>query len=130
LSELPQQLQALDKVKQQPQRSFTNFDVLTDGRAICATFTGWVALRTGVRLPDAPTFPAPAFEPRSPMSSAAAPGSKSLQLAATGSPRDTFSYQSANATNPPEISAVELYTRSSAPDFSTRLAQLHAHRAS
>src|SRR5689334_18073361 len=46
LTELPQQIQVLDKVKQHL-NIFSNFDVMTDGAPNLCHFTGWVALRTG-----------------------------------------------------------------------------------
>ena len=64
-----------------------------------------------------PLCPARAWTCRSPTSSAAARRFKSLQLAATGAPRDSYSFLSADAINPPEISAVELYRKIFGPDF-------------
>jgi len=116
LGELPQQLQALEKVKQQI-NVFTNFDVLTDGAPNLCHFTGWVALRTGGAPPGRGGIPGASFDTAITERIGGGTRFKSLQLAATGSPRDSFSYQSAEASNPPEISAVELYTKIFGPDF-------------
>jgi uncharacterized protein DUF1552 len=42
---------------------------------------------------------------------------RSLSLAATGAARDSYSFRSADAVNPPEISAVEFYRKIFGPDF-------------
>jgi hypothetical protein len=116
LGELPLQLQPLEKVKKYV-NVFTNFDVLTDGAPNLCHYTGWVALRTGsvpagrIGLPGASLDTA--------IADVIGGGSrfKSLQLAATGQPRDSFSFLSADAVNPPEISATELYVKIFGPDF-------------
>src|SRR5690606_523762 len=42
---------------------------------------------------------------------------RSLQMAATGGPRDSYSFLSSDAINPPEISATDLYQKIFGPDF-------------
>ena len=116
LTELPTQLQALDKVKQHV-NVFTNFDVLTDGAPNLCHFTGWVALRTGGVPQGRGGIPGASLDTAITEVIGGGTRFRSLQLAATGAPRDSYSYVSAQAVNPPEISAAELYAKIFGPDF-------------
>jgi hypothetical protein len=116
LTTLPPQMQPLENVKEHV-NVFTNFDVLTDGAPNLCHYTGWVALRTGSPPAGRGSLPGPSLD----MAVADVIGGnsrfRSLQLAATGAPRDSYSFLSADAVNPPEISAVDLYRKIFGPDF-------------
>lgn len=116
LADLPPQLMALEKVKQYI-NVFTNFDVLTDGAPNLCHFTGWVALRTGSPPPGRGNLPGASLDAAIIEAIGGGTRFKSLQLAATGVPRDSYSFLSASAVNPPETSAVELYRKIFGPEF-------------
>jgi hypothetical protein len=116
LKDLPLQLQPIDKVKQYV-NVLTNFDVLTDGSPNLCHYTGWVALRTGATPPARGILPGASLDTAIADVIGGGTRFKSLQMAATGGPRDTYSFRSADAINPPEISAVELYRKIFGPDF-------------
>jgi hypothetical protein len=116
MAEVPKQLAPLAKVKDYL-NVFTNYNVLTDGRPNLCHYTGWVALRTG----NAPGGRGQLGGASLDVSIADTIGGGSrfrmLNMAATGVPRDSYSFRSADAVNPPEISAVELYTKIFGADF-------------
>jgi hypothetical protein len=113
---LPPQLAALEKVKQHI-NIFTNFDVLTDGAPNLCHYTGWVALRTGSPPAGRGSLPGPSLDTAVVDVIGGGTRFKSIQLAATGAPRDSFSFASASAVNPPEISAIEFYRKIFGPEF-------------
>lgn len=113
---LPPQLKALEQVKQYI-NVFTNFDVLTDGAPNLCHFTGWVALRTGSPPAGRGSLPGPSLDTAITDVIGGGTRFRSLQMAATGAPRDSFSFLSADAVNPPETSAIDLYHKIFGPDF-------------
>lgn len=113
---LPAQLAPLEKVKQHL-NVFTNFDVLTDGAPNLCHYTGWVALRTGSPPAGRGSLPGPSLDTAITDVIGGGTRFRSLQLAATGAPRDSFSFVSSSAVNPPEISAVEFYRKIFGPEF-------------
>jgi hypothetical protein len=114
--ELPSQLKALDKVKQHV-NLYSNYDVLTDGRPNLCHYTGWVGLRCGEVPASRSALPGQSLDVA--VSDAIGGGSRyrSITLAATGSVRDSYSFLSADAVNPPEISAVDFYQKIFGPGF-------------
>jgi hypothetical protein len=116
LGELPEQLKSLENVKKYV-NVFTNFDVLTDGAPNLCHYTGWIALRCGAATPARNVLPQPSFD--NAIADAIGGGTRfrSLQMAATGGPRDSYSFLSSDAINPPEISATDLYRKIFGPDF-------------
>jgi uncharacterized protein DUF1552 len=114
--ELPEQMKALEKVKKYI-NVFSNYDVITDGKPNICHYTGWVAARTGTVPAGRTGLPGASLDV--PIADVIGNGSrfKSLQMAATGAPRDSYSFLSADAINPPEISAVDLYRKIYGPDF-------------
>jgi len=112
----PEQMKPLDKVKQHI-NVFSNFDVVTDGKPNICHYTGWVALRTGTVPGGRTGLPGSSLDVA--IADVIGNGTrfKSLQMAATGAPRDSYSFLSADAINPPEISAVDLYRKIFGPDF-------------
>jgi hypothetical protein len=114
--DLPDQLKSLDKVKQHV-NVYSNYDVLTDGKSNLCHYTGWVALRTGSTPGSRAALPGQSLDVA--VSDAIGGGTRfrSISLAATGSARDSFSFRSADAVNPPESSAVEFYQKVFGPEF-------------
>jgi hypothetical protein len=114
--DLPMQLQPLAKVRQHI-NVFTNYNVLTDGKPNLCHFTGWVALRCGAAPGGRGQLPGQSLDVG--IADAVGGGTRfrSLCLAATGAPRDSYSFLSADAVNPPEISAVEFYQKIFGAEF-------------
>ncbi|MDB5819221.1 MAG: hypothetical protein JWQ11_2861 [Rhizobacter sp.] len=110
MAELPPQLAPLAKVKDYL-NVFTNYNVLTDGRPNLCHYTGWVALRTGSAPGGRGLLPGQSLDVA--IADVIGGGSRfrMLNMAATGVPRDSYSFRSGDAVNPPEISAVELYQK-------------------
>ena len=113
---LPEQLAPL-KAIQQHMNVFTNFRVLTDGSPNLCHYTGWVGLRCGTAPTGRSDLPDESLDCT--IGDVIGTGSRFRQLnfAATGNPRDSYSFRNANAINPPEISALEVYQKIFGPDF-------------
>ncbi len=108
--DLPPQIQSWAPIKEHV-NVFTNFRVITDGKPNLCHFTGWVGLRTGSVPAVRGELPAPSVDM---LVSDAIGGStrfRQLCCAANGGPRDTYSFRSADAVNPPSISPLELYEK-------------------
>jgi hypothetical protein len=114
--ELPPQMQPLAKVKQHI-NVFTNYNVLTDGKPNLCHYTGWVALRTGATPGGRGQLPGQSLDVAIADAMGGGTRFRSLCLAATGAPRDSYSFLSADAVNPPEISATEFYQKIFGPEF-------------
>jgi hypothetical protein len=114
--ELTDELKAIEKVRQYV-NVYSNYDVITDGKPNICHYTGWVALRTGTVPGGRTGLPGQSLDVT--IADVIGGGSRfrSLQMAATGAPRDSYSFVSSDAINPPEISAVELYRKIFGPDF-------------
>lgn len=115
-AELPVQLSPLQKQADKI-NVFSNFDVLTDGAPNLCHYSGWVALRTG-SAPQGRNGAAGASIDV-PIIDAIGGGTrfKQINLAATGNARDSYSFTSPDAVNPPEVSAIEFYTKIFGPEF-------------
>jgi hypothetical protein len=114
--EMPLQMQPLEKVKPHI-NVFTNYNVLTDGRPNLCHYTGWVALRCGSAPGGRGQLPGQSLDVAIAETMGGGTRFRSLNLAATGAPRDSYSFLSADAINPPEISAVELYQKIFGSEF-------------
>jgi hypothetical protein len=96
---------------------FTNFNMPRDGRPNFCHYSGWVAIRCG-DLPDTRTaLPGESFDVKIADTIGSGTRFRSLQLSATGSLRDSYSFRNADAVNPPETSAVALYQRIFGPEY-------------
>jgi hypothetical protein len=112
----PEEIEALRPLKEHL-NLFSNFRVMTDGHANLCHYTGWVGIRCG-QVPTSRTdLPNESIDVT--ISDVMGYGTRfrSLQMAATGNPRDSYSFRSADAINPPQISAVELYQTVFGPEF-------------
>lgn len=114
--EVPEQLMPLVKVKDYV-NVFTNYNVLTDGRPNLCHYTGWVALRTGSAPGGRGQLPGQSLDVAIADVMGGGTRFRSINLAATGAARDSYSFRSADAVNPPEISAVEFYRKIFGSDF-------------
>jgi hypothetical protein len=114
--ELTDELKPIEKVRKYV-NVYSNYDVVTDGKPNICHYTGWVALRTGTVPGGRTGLPGASLD--TVIADVIGGGSrfKSLQMAATGAPRDSYSFLSADAINPPEISAVDLYRKIFGADF-------------
>jgi hypothetical protein len=114
--DLSEELKPIEQVKQYV-NVYSNYDVITDGKPNFCHYTGWVALRTGTVPGGKGGLPGQSLDVA--IADVIGNGSRfrSLQMAATGAPRDSYSFLSADAINPPEISAVELYRKIFGSEF-------------
>ena len=108
--DLPEEIASLKNIKQHL-NLFTRYSIPTDGNPNLCHYSGWVALRCGATPSGRSDLPNESLD--LPIARAIGDGSRfrMLNFAATGNPRDSYSFHGANATNPPEISAVEAYRK-------------------
>ena len=106
--DLPDEIAGLADIKQHL-NLFTRFSIPTDGNPNLCHYSGWVALRCGATPSGRSDLPGESLD--LPIARAIGGGTpfRMLNFAATGNPRDSYSFHGSNATNPPEISAVEVY---------------------
>lgn len=114
--DLPEEIAALKDVKQHL-NLFTNYSIPTDGRPNLCHFSGWVALRCGSTPKGRNDLANESLDV--PISKAIGGNTpfRYLNMAATGNPRDSYSFQSADSINPTEISAIEVYKKIFGADF-------------
>ena len=114
--DLGEELESLRPV-QQHVNLFTNYRVLTDGRPNLCHTTGWIALRCGTAPSNRTDLASASIDVL--ISDAIGGGARfrSLELSATGNIRDSYSFRSADAINPPVTSATEFYERVFGADF-------------
>jgi len=96
---------------------FSGFRAVTDGQQAVVHYTGTMSILTGA----APKAPATVEGPTIDTTISDAIGSRtrfrSLEIAATGNPRDSNSRRSSSVINPSEVSPLAFYTRLFGPDF-------------
>lgn len=114
--ELLEQLAPL-KGYQQHVNIYSNFDVPTDGRSIFCHYTGWVALRSGEAPVSNTALPRESIDMTVADDIGTVTQFPSLQLAATGNPRTSYSFRNADAVNPPDVSPQDFYARIFSPAF-------------
>ena len=108
--DLPEEIASLKDIRHHL-NLFTRFSIPTDGNPNLCHYSGWVALRCGATPSGRSDLPGESLD--LPIARAIGGGTpfRMLNFAATGNPRDSYSFHGANATNPPEISAVEVYRK-------------------
>ena len=114
--DLPPQIAAWAPVKQHI-NVYTKFNVPTDGKPELCHFSGWVALRSGVAPSGRSDLRSPSIDVLVADSIGGATRFRSLDVAATGGMRDSFSFRSADAINPVTGSAVALYEKIFGSEF-------------
>ena len=90
---------------------FTKFGLPIEGKPNVPHVTGDVALRTGALPNGYGDFPAPTLDVLIADTIGAGTRFRSIELAATGNPRDSLSARGTGNVNPPEISPVAFYSR-------------------
>ena len=114
--DLPPQIASWKDVKQHI-NLFSNFNVITDGKPAGAHFAGWVACLTGVVPAATGSLLYPTIDVVVADAIAGASRFRSVECAATGSLKDSYSMRSGDAINPPAISPIDLYTKLYGADF-------------
>jgi len=107
---------ALDPYKSQI-NYFSTFNTPLDGRPNNVHYTGWVGCRTGSAPMKVGDIPAPTLDVL--ISDAIGSGTRfrSLEVAATGNPRDSHSARDSGSLNAAEVSPIALYARVFGPGF-------------
>jgi hypothetical protein len=114
--DLPPQIESWKPVKQHI-NVFTKFNVPTDGKPSLCHYTGWVALRSGVAPASRNNLTDPSIDVLIADSIGGATRFRTLDAAATGSVRDSFSFRNSDAMNAPVTSVVELYQKVFGSEF-------------
>ncbi len=114
--DLPEQLAALKNVKQHL-NVFTNFRVFTDGSPNLCHYTGWVGLRCGAAPSGRGDLPEQSLDYTIADTIGAGTRFRQLNFAATGNPRHSYSFRSADARSLPEVSAIDVYQKIFGPEF-------------
>lgn len=96
---------------------FSAFNTQLDGRPGLVHFTGWVAARTGTVPPRTNQIAAPTLDVLVADHIGSSTRFRSLELSATGNPKDSYSYRSSGSHNAAEISPAAFYTRVFGPEF-------------
>jgi hypothetical protein len=96
---------------------FSNFKAMVDGKPAVVHYTGSMSILTGTAPKAVDTVEAPTFDTFVADAIGTTTRFRSLELAATGNPRDSNSRRSSSVINPAEGSPVAFYTRLFGPDF-------------
>jgi hypothetical protein len=96
---------------------YSHFRISTDGRPSLCHYTGWVVLRCGQAPMDRESVPGESIDVTVADALGGGTRFRSLELTATGDKRNSFSFRSARAVNPPEISPVNFYRRVFGAEF-------------
>lgn len=113
---LPPELEALAGVREQVS-ILSGFNTILDGRPNLPHWTGVMSMLTGSAPSVEPEVPAPTLDV---LVSARIGGEtrfRSLEMAATGVPGQSYSRASQSIVNASSVSPLELYTRLFGPDF-------------
>ena len=89
----------------------TGFDAILDGRPNHVHFSGTFALRSGIACQKIGQVEGPTFENHIADHMSASKRFKTIDFAATGNPRDAYSFRSAQVRNTPEATPIQLYNR-------------------
>jgi hypothetical protein len=114
--QITEQLKPIEKLRQHL-NVLSNYDVLTDGKSNLCHYTGWVALRCGTVPASRNVLPGQSLDVAVAETIGGGSRFRSVNLAATGAARDSYSFLSADAVNPPETSAVDFYQKIFGPEF-------------
>ncbi len=114
--ELPEEIESLKNV-QKHINLYTNFNGFRDAAPNLCHTTGWMILRTGAAPLNGNDRPGETIDVTVAKKLGTSTRFSNLTMSATGDPRDTQSYESANSINNAEGSALGLYTTLFGPDF-------------
>ncbi len=107
---LKQESAPLERVKSHL-NFLTGFDAILDGRANHVHVSGTFCLRSGIAPKSFGKMEGPTFETVIADKLSERSRFRTIDFTATGNPRDTYSYRSAQVRNAPETSAEALYQR-------------------
>lgn len=114
--DLKPELAALAPVKKHI-NLFSNYRVSTDGRPSLCHYTGWVTLRCGQAPSGRDDIPNETIDVTVADAIGGSTRFPTLEVTATGSRNATYSFRSAQAVNPPEVSALALYEKIFGADY-------------
>lgn len=113
--EILDELQAIAPFKDQVS-VLSGFGVSLDGKTNIPHISGALGLRTGL-APDSRTSDVPSVDVLIAEAIGKDSRFRSLEMAATGNPRDSYSFRGAGVVNPSEESPIALYQRIFGPEF-------------
>lgn len=96
---------------------FSNYQIVTDGRPSLCHYTGWVALRCGQAPMSRESLPSESIDVTVADAIGGGTRFRSLEVTATGDKKHSYSFRSSDSINPPEVSALDFYTRVFGPEF-------------
>ncbi len=96
---------------------FSGFKAIVDGKPAVVHYTGSMSILTGSAPKDMQSVEAPTMDTFISDAIGSTTRFRSLELAATGNPRDSNSRRSSSVINPAEGSPLAFYTRLFGPDF-------------
>ncbi len=96
---------------------FGYFNTPLDGRSNYTHFSGWVGSRTGTAPTTGDEVPAPTFDLLIADVIGTRSRFKTIDVAATGNPRDSYSARNTNSRSAAEVSPVSFYARIFGPEF-------------
>lgn len=114
--DLPEEIQMLAPIRDKI-NLFTNFNAFRDAAPNLCHTTGWIILRAGSAPQNTNDKPGETIDVTVAKKIATTTRFQMLTASATGDPRDTQSYESANSINNSEGSPLGLYTSIFGPDF-------------
>jgi hypothetical protein len=96
---------------------FSGFKAIVDGKPAVVHYTGSMSILTGIAPKDMQSVEGPTIDTFVADTIGTTTRFRSLELAATGNPRDSNSRRSSSVINPSEGNPVAFYTRLFGPDF-------------
>jgi hypothetical protein len=114
--DLKEELAAIKPVKNYI-NLFSKYRIFTDNRPSLCHYTGWVVLRCGQAPTDKDSFPGESIDVTVADAIGGGTRFRSLEMTATGNKQNSFSFRSAQAVNPPEISPLAFYQRIFGSEF-------------
>jgi len=114
--DMPAEIKVLEPFKDRLS-IFSGFRAITDGKQAVVHYSGHMSILTGSAPKSMGTVEAPTFDTAVADAIGARTRFRSLEVTATGNPRDSNSRRGSSTINPAEISPVALYTRLFGPDF-------------
>lgn len=96
---------------------FSNFNTPLDGKPATVHYTGWVGCRTGSIPTTGADIPAPTIDVLVSDFFGGGTRLRSIDLSATGNPRDSYTARNSGSKNAAEVSPIAMYARIFGPDF-------------
>jgi hypothetical protein len=96
---------------------FSNFNTPLDGKQTTVHYSGWVACRTGSVPNTGADIPAPTLDVLVSDHFGGGTRFRSLDLTATGNPRDSYTARNTGSRNAAEVSPVGMYAKVFGPEF-------------